>query len=122
MLNTKKVLLAFFYINSFLIISYAQEQKQHIYSIANLSFEVEMHRLDEVAPDLISNPEKIVYLVAYNKSGRKKATAITRLKKSQNYLVKKHKISLDRIITIYGGNKDEGIIMNIFVVDKSEKQ
>lgn len=112
-IGTSFLLLVFF-----AVISLAQDQQQHVYDIPGLSFEVEQRRLDEVAKELKLYPNKNVYLIAFNKVGTKKSTAITRLKKSQEYLIKKYDVSSKRIITRYGGSNDDGIVMRIFIVDR----
>jgi len=96
-----------------------QNKEKHIYSIPNLSFEVEKRRLDKVAKELNSDLTKLVYLVAYNETKKKKLTATNRLEKSRNYLIKKHSVSSKRIITVYGSTKDAGIVMEIFIVDSN---
>lgn len=112
-------ILAFLLYGTLTLTISAQDKSEHIYSIPNLSFEIEMRRLDDIAERLKTDPDKNIYLVAYNQKGKKISTATDRLKKSKNYLTEKHRISHKRIITVYGGTKDEGnIIMEIFLVDK----
>lgn len=76
-----------------------------------------MRRLDQAAGELNSNPGLDLYLVGFNDINRPKRQALTRLKKSKNYLIKTYRISAKRINTLYGGTQD-GLVLQIRLVDR----
>ena len=100
------------------IVALSQDSINAHYSPRNLSFKEEMRRLDIAAAELKLAPNKIVWLLGYNKVGRKKSTAMQRLKRSKQYLIRKHGISPERINTGYAGRDEEGILMRIYIVPK----
>jgi hypothetical protein len=103
------------------IVAFSQDAWSHEYGINDLPFEVEMRRLDSVAKALKSDSNKMVYLIGFNKSGKSKATAWNRIRRSRGYLIKKHHIAADRIKLLYGKTQN-GLIMKISIIDKRAKQ
>ena len=106
----------------FTVIGFSQDTNpnhEHPLDVNDLPFEVEMRRLDAVAEELKADSSKMVLLVGFNKYGRSKQTALSRLGKSKNYLATRYHISRSRIRTLYGGSQD-GMIMKILVGKKSE--
>jgi hypothetical protein len=96
------------------VYGFSQGQKD-VYAVPGLSFSVDKRRLVEAAEQLRADPTKVIYLVAYNKTGQRKSTAVDRLNKSKKFLVRKLGISMDRIRTVYGGTKEQGLVMEIFI-------
>src|SRR4051812_43561860 len=84
-------------------VGYSQSPQLDVYDPPNLTFKEEMRRLDGVAQVLQQQDKVNVYLFGFNKEGQSKATAINRLKKSKNYLVRKHHIPPSRIGILYVG-------------------
>jgi hypothetical protein len=102
--------------------SFAQDdckpiQPNHFNIHSGMDFKDEKPRLDFAARILDLCHNQIVILVAYNSDKKTKATALERLKKSRQYLIRTHKISAQRIMIIYGGTKSE-IEMNIYFRNK----
>ena len=116
---SRSIVLTILYLGGVLVTATPSQVPDHYYSIPDLPFKAEKVRLAGAAAKLRRHPQKIVYLVGYNKSGMRKSTTLKRLTDSKKYLIKIERISPDRIITVYGGSKDAGIIMDIFVFDRN---
>ena len=112
--------ISLFVVFLFTIAASAQEQ-QHVYDIPGLSFGTNKRRLDNAAKELQLDPNRVVYLFGYNKTGTKKSTVMRRLRMSKEYLVRKHRIPAKRIVTLYVGSQDPGIVMRVWVVDPKDK-
>lgn len=113
------LLLFFLCIQSFAQDDCKPMQPNHFNIHSGNDFEDEKARLSFAARILDLCPNQIVYLVAYNATKKSKATALERLKKSKQFLIKNRKISVGRIMTIYGGTRSE-IEMDIYFVDKKD--
>src|SRR4051812_21296273 len=116
-----KFVFAFFCLSLALSVGYSQTPQVHQYDISGLTFREEMLRLDWVAEILNQHAKVKAYLVGYNEVGRSKTTAMNRLKRSKNYLIRTHHISTSRIQTLYGGEKD-GLTMHIALVNTETGQ
>jgi hypothetical protein len=93
------------------------DAQNHVYPIPNLPWETQQRRLDQTAAKLKSDSAAIAYLIGYNKEGTSPRTALSRLRKSKNYLVRHHLIAAERITTVYESTDPSGFAMLIWVVD-----
>lgn len=83
----------------------------------DVPFEAEKSALDHFAVNLLEDPEKQGYVVAYAGRRGRAAEARERAARAKNYLINERGIKAERIVTINGGHREE-VTVELYLVPR----